>query len=131
MHSSAPSICVIKSKATFKILRLSNHKFKSALFLIKRSNQLKYSSSEKNLNSKSFNIGFAISRKFGKACKRNLIRRRIKSILLDIANNLNPNLKNACDYFYLFIPFPEALNVEFHILLKELNFALRKLMNNQ
>lgn len=64
-------------------------------------------------------IGFAISKKIGKANKRNKLKRRLKEIIR--LNNLPKNFNN-----YVLMARPGAAELEFNDLIKEVKYLFEK-----
>lgn len=65
-------------------------------------------------------IGLSISRKIGKACVRNLLKRRIRAILYE-------NHARLRDYIFVFVARGDVAMVDFMTLQRDLLFAVTKI----
>jgi ribonuclease P protein component len=65
-------------------------------------------------------VGFSVSKKFGKAAKRNRARRRVK----EIVRALFPQLDSR--YNFIFLPKQPSLDANFQLLQKSIESLLKK-----
>lgn len=69
-------------------------------------------------------LGFSISKKVAKACKRNLLRRQIKAIVRGMADLL-------CGYVFVFVCRKGIMEYDFHALQKHIAYSTKRLMEQK
>ncbi|RDU67163.1 ribonuclease P protein component [Helicobacter didelphidarum] len=69
-------------------------------------------------------LGFSINKKVAKACKRNLLRRRIKAIMRDFVKECETN-----NFAFVFVCRKEILELSFDNLKQHINYVVNKLIN--
>lgn len=65
-------------------------------------------------------LGFSISKKVAKACKRNLLRRRIKSIMRRM-------VKLSANYVFVFVCRKGVIDYDFNMLSKHISYSIKRL----
>lgn len=103
-----------------------NHKFLGIYALNRTQLEYKISKNKKykrDLNSKVL-LGFSINKKVAKATKRNLIKRRIKSIMHNIVNSGLDNI------VFVFVCRHGILQWDFSTLNKYINATIHKILKN-
>lgn len=69
-------------------------------------------------------LGFSINKKVAKACKRNLLRRRIKAIMQGLIDILQ-------DYIFIFVCRKGIMEYDFNALAKHIAYSTKKLVQQK
>lgn len=110
---------VFKNSVYFHKNFLTINAMKTSDFLYRIS---KLKSNQKKVIESSIFLGFSISKKMGKAVKRNLVKRRLKAIMQDIIKQ-----KNLNNLTLIFVCRKEILELSYKDLSHHIDFALKKL----
>lgn len=87
-------------------------------------NKLRVKNKNRNIESNVL-LGFSINKKVAKACKRNLIKRRIKAIMRRLVRE-----KRVYNLSLVFVCRKEILSLSFTELQNNITFGIKKLVNN-